>query len=86
MKCPSENVIEFQAGEQPKAETITEKTNSRHGSQPMTVCNPLAPSCLFGRRVGGLQILDIEALGDNYDRLRIKWPKGTPSLKAEGKT
>lgn len=33
----------------------TTKTNSRQGSKPLTVYNPLASSCLLGRRVGVLQ-------------------------------
>lgn len=56
---PPENAVGLQA-EPPKAKPgsssiTTTETNSREGSKPWAVNNPLASSCLLGRSVGMLQ-------------------------------
>lgn len=50
--------------------------------QAKPVHNPLVSPCLFGRRGGVLQILNIGPLCGDYDRLRIKWPKGGGGIRA----
>lgn len=86
MKYCSENAARFQAGQQPEANTVVIVHNNCENKlqatqQAKPVHNPPVSPFLFGRR-GVLQILDIGALFDNHDRLRIKWPKGGGGIGA----
>lgn len=87
MKYCSENAARFQAGQQPEANTMVIVHNNCENKfqakqQAKPVHNPLVSPCLFGRRGGVLQILDIGAICGNHDRLRIKWPKGGGGIGA----